>query len=91
MTATMNLVALGGIAMAALVAGLFFLRFWRETRDRLFLFFGLAFFVEALNRVALALSARPSEGDLIFYVVRLCSFLLIIVGFLDKNRVRSNR
>jgi len=91
MGAAMNLFSLGAIAMAALVAGLFFLRFWRATRDRLFLFFALAFFVEAVSRVGLALSERPSEGDLIFYVIRLLSFLLILVGIVHKNWVRGSR
>jgi uncharacterized membrane protein HdeD (DUF308 family) len=91
MSATMNIFALGAIGFAGLVAGLFFLRFWRETRDRLFLFFGLAFFVEAISRVGLALSAQPSEGDLVFYVLRLMSFVLIVVAIADKNWARTGR
>ncbi len=37
---------LGVIATSSLTAGVFFLKFWRKTRDSLFLAFGLAFFVE---------------------------------------------
>jgi hypothetical protein len=37
----MNAALLGAIAMASLVAALFFLRFWRDTKDRLFLFFSI--------------------------------------------------
>ena len=35
----------GMIAMGYLVAGMFFLRFWRDTRDRLFGMYGAAFFI----------------------------------------------
>lgn len=86
MTGPATLVALGAIAMECLVAGLLFLRFWRDTHDRLFLLFGLAFSVEAVNRVGLALSPRPNEGDLFFYIVRLLAFGLILMAILDKNR-----
>ena len=82
----MNLFLLGAVAMGFLVAGLFFLRFWRETRDRLFLAFAASFFIEAVNRAALALSSKPNEGAPFFYLVRLIAYLLILVAIADKNR-----
>jgi hypothetical protein len=82
----MNAVILGAIAMASLVAAMFFLRFWKNTRDRFFLFFAISFFVEALNRVALGLTAVSNEQEPFFYLVRLCAFVLIIVAIVDKNR-----
>jgi uncharacterized membrane protein HdeD (DUF308 family) len=81
----MNLVLLGAIAMASLVAGLFFLRFWKDTRDRFFLFFSVAFFIEGLNRFALAMTSDPNEGRPFFYFVRFLSFLLILIAIVDKN------
>lgn len=81
-----NRLLLGAIAMAFLISGLFFLRFWREGRDRFFLLFALALFVEGVNRFALGLSARPSEGVAGIYLIRLLSFLLILVAIIDKNR-----
>jgi uncharacterized membrane protein HdeD (DUF308 family) len=81
----MNLVLLGAIAMASLVAGLFFLRFWKDTSDRFFLFFSVSFFVEGLNRFALAMTSDPNEGRPFFYFVRFLSFLLILVAIVDKN------
>ncbi|HEY9839214.1 MAG: DUF5985 family protein [Candidatus Sericytochromatia bacterium] len=81
----LNLFMLGAIAMALVVAGLYFLKFWRQTRDSLFLVFALSFWVEAVNRSFLAMSANPREGDPFFYLVRLLSFLLILVGILGKN------
>jgi 4-hydroxybenzoate polyprenyltransferase len=81
----MNAALLGAIAMASLVAALFFLRFWRDTKDRLFLFFAISFLVEGLNRFALAMVSDPNEDQPFFYVVRFLSFLLIVAAILDKN------
>ena len=52
---------LGVIATASVAAALFFLRFWRASRDPLFLAFALAFFIEGLNRASILLIDRPSE------------------------------
>jgi hypothetical protein len=75
----------GAMAMAFGVAALFFLRFWRDTRDRLFGLFAMALFVLAINRVALALSAVEAGRDH-YYWVRLCAFVLILAAIIDKNR-----
>jgi hypothetical protein len=52
----MNAMLAGAIAMASIVISLFFFRFWRSTRDRLFLFFAISFLLEALNRILLGLT-----------------------------------
>ena len=82
----MDLMLLGAIAMASLVAGMFFLRFWRDTGDRLFLYFAISFLVEGVNRAALGLSGNPNEGRPFFYFVRFLSFLLILIAIAQKNR-----
>ncbi len=79
---------LGVIVTCTLVASAFFLRFWRRTRDPLFLAFGVAFLIEAMNRCAVLLVERPFEGSSGIYVVRLVSYLLILIGILNKNRKR---
>ncbi|MGH7854083.1 MAG: DUF5985 family protein [Candidatus Binatia bacterium] len=76
---------LGAIGMASLVAGLFFLRFWRDTGDRLFLYFAISFLVEGANRAALGMSGDPNEGRPFFYFVRFLSFLLILIAIVQKN------
>lgn len=76
---------LGVIASTSLVAGLFFIRFWRETRDSLFLAFGCAFLIECANRTAVLFLSDPSEGSPWVYIVRLIAFLLILAGILKKN------
>jgi ABC-type Fe3+-siderophore transport system permease subunit len=54
---------LGATALASLVAALFFLRFWRDTRDRLFCFFAIAFGIDALHRVVLRADHRRHRGQ----------------------------
>ncbi len=66
------------------VAGLFFLRFWRQSRDRLFGFFASAFFLLALQRILIA----TSEPTTAVYAVRLLAFVLILWAIIDKNRGR---
>jgi uncharacterized membrane protein HdeD (DUF308 family) len=76
---------LGVIATSSLIAGVFFLKFWKKTRDSLFLAFGLAFVVEGLNRCAVLLLNKPNEGSPYIYLVRLLAFLLILAAILRKN------
>lgn len=80
---------LGAIVLACAVIGLFFLRFWRQTRDRFFLFFAIAFWVFGISRVLLATSGALNEGPLAVYVVRLLAFMLILIAIIDKNFPRS--
>ena len=75
-------------ATAAAAAGLFFFRFWRESGDRLFAFFGAAFWVLALSWILLALIAPADETLPYVYAIRLLAFLLMIGGMVDKNRSR---
>jgi Family of unknown function (DUF5985) len=76
----------GAIVMGYSVVGLFFLRFWRETRDRLFLIFAGAFWILGVQRLALVLSRDMVEDDTGLYLVRLFAFLLILGAIVDKNR-----
>jgi hypothetical protein len=75
----------GMIAMGFLIAGLFFFRFWRRTGDRLFIAFGLAFCLLALNHVVLVVGAIPREEQSWVYLLRLAAFALIIVAIVAKN------
>jgi uncharacterized protein DUF5985 len=76
----------GAIAMGSAVAGLFFLRFWRATHDRLFVYFAAAFWALAVERVMfVALSVHEDTQHWVF-LVRLAAFLLIIAAIIDKNR-----
>lgn len=76
----------GVSAAGAWASGLFFLRFWRESRDRLFAFFGAAFWLLALSWSLLGLFSPTEETRPYIYAIRLVAFLLIIGGIVDKNR-----
>lgn len=78
----------GGTAMGCLIAALYFYRFWRETRDRLFVLFAVAFAMLGVNRVALGLAHPTVESTPYLYVVRLVAFVLIAYAIVDKNRQR---
>lgn len=77
---------LGVIVTSSLVAGAFFLKFWRKTRDLLFLGFAAAFVIEGINRLAFLSLDEPNEGTPIVYSVRLFSYLLILAAIIHKNR-----
>ncbi|WP_373044467.1 DUF5985 family protein [Vulgatibacter sp.] len=79
----------GAIIMASFAAGLFFLRFWRESHDRLFAAFALAFWILCLNWLLLAFVGPEYEARTYLYVLRLAAFLLIIAAIVDKNRKRG--
>ncbi|HEY0015094.1 MAG TPA: DUF5985 family protein [Longimicrobium sp.] len=76
----------GLLVMGYAVAGLFFLRFWRETRDRLFGIFAGAFWLLAVQRLLLALFQDPDNEQVWLYGIRLLAFVLILVAIIDKNR-----
>lgn len=82
----------GGIFVAALIIALFFLRFWRETMDRFFGFFAVAFFLLACERLPLVLLPNPKESQPYIYLFRLTAFLVILFAIYDKNKgSRPNR
>jgi hypothetical protein len=85
----MNYVLLGGIAVACLTAGLFFLRFWGSTRDRFFLYFAASFLMEGVNRLVFGFLADLHEDSPIHYLVRALSYALILIAILDKNMPRN--
>jgi hypothetical protein len=81
----------GAIVMGYLVAALHFFKFWKRSDDRLFLLFGTAFCLLALQRAALSLLAAHPEMHLYLYVARLLGFLIIIYAIIDKNRAAGAR
>ena len=78
----------GMLTAGYLVAGLFFAKFWRRTRDGLFLAFALAFALMAANQAAPVIFGIPDEAVGGVYLLRLAAFLLIIGAILKKNMAR---
>jgi len=80
----------GAIAALSLVAALFFLRFWRSSRDKFFLWFAISFGIEGMNRLAMGLTRQANEDTPVHYVVRLVSYLLILYAIVEKNYFRRH-
>lgn len=82
---------LGMLTMASAAIALFFLRYWRNTRDRLFAFFALAFALMAANWFNhLGITAQQEAQEYRVYLIRFIAFSIILIGIIDKNR-RGNR
>ena len=86
MTHDVTIFLQGISSMGAYASGLFFLRFWRESRDSLFAFLGAAFFLLGLSWTLLALFAPAEDARPYIYGLRLVAFTLIILGTVIKNR-----
>jgi hypothetical protein len=76
-------------ATAAWACGLFFFRFWRDSRDRLFAYFGTAFWLLSLSWMLLAFIGAVPESQPYIYGVRSIAFVLLIVAMIQKNRERQ--
>jgi hypothetical protein len=76
----------GAVAMGCLIVGVFFLRFWQQSRDRLFLRFALAFWTLAISYTLLGLVTFATEWRVYVFVVRLLAFCMILYGVFEKNR-----
>jgi len=80
----------GAVTLGFFVAAGFFLRFWRRTRDRLFLAFSAAFMLLAVNQALAAFLGAGDELTPYTYLLRVFGFMLILYAIIDKN-VTSRR
>jgi hypothetical protein len=80
----------GMLAAGYLVVAGFFLRFWRQTRDRLFLHFCVAFVLLAVQRAILVPEFAMFEDKTWAYGLRLLAFLVILYGIVEKNRAQAS-
>ena len=81
----------GAVTLGFFVAAGFFLRFWRRTRDRLFLAFAAAFVLLAVNQALAAFLGAGDELTPYTYLLRVLGFMLILCAIIDKNVTRSRR
>jgi hypothetical protein len=87
---SINRFLLGALVMACAAAGLFFLRFWRKTHDRLFAIFAVAFWLMGLNWLLLSFTKSDYEFRPALYLIRLLAFVLILYAILEKNRAKRS-
>jgi len=85
MILTAETFATGMLTLAFLAAGVFFLRFWRDSRDVFFLAFAISFFIKGGNALAVAFMSKPNEASPLSYIIGLCSSLLIVGAIVHKN------
>lgn len=88
----MNLMPLisGAAIMGYAVAALFFLKFWRRTRDSLFLAFAAAFLLMATTPLLTTVMKIPREEQSPFYLLRLLAFLILIAAVIAKSAARPS-
>ncbi|MBK5307486.1 MAG: hypothetical protein JJD92_12425 [Frankiaceae bacterium] len=75
----------GATMLAAFAIAVLFLRFWRDTGDRLFAVFAAAFTFFGSSRIALHVLDADSEARTWVYALRAATFLAIIAAVIDKN------
>jgi|SwirhisoilCB2_FD_contig_61_7427401_length_1096_multi_1_in_0_out_0_3 hypothetical protein len=78
---------LGALVMSEVVLALFFLHYWRVTRDRFFLLFTSSFVLGSASRLVLAVHLGNDEFEPLIYLLRLLSYVIIVVAIVDKNRI----
>lgn len=79
----------GAVVAGFALAGLFFLKFWKRTRDELFLAFTAAFWLLGITQALLTFSRVPVEERSWLYLLRLAAFLLILAAIWRKNAKRA--
>jgi hypothetical protein len=79
----------GAIMLASFAISLFFLKYWRQTRDRLFGVFSAAFVIYGVSRILLSFIDRNSEARAWVFLLRVLMFAAIIGAIVDKNISRS--
>jgi hypothetical protein len=76
----------GAIVMGFAVAALLFLKFWRRTREGLFLAFSGSFLLLGITQALLSLGGFVDEQRSWLYLLRLAAFLLILFALFLQNR-----
>lgn len=85
-------VLLGAVVMGDMIAGLFFVRFWKMSGDRFFLFFAASFAADAVSRVVVDEHVPPFGYEPLGYMIRILSYLFIVAAILYKNTsVKTSR
>ena len=76
----------GAVVMGFATACLLFLKYYRRTRQKLFITFAASFFLLDVNYAWLAITHIPVEERSPLFLVRLLAFALIIVAIFQSNK-----
>ena len=78
----------GALTLGFVIIGVWFLRFWKRTRDHLFLSFAIAFFLFAANQLLSLLLTW--DGEIRYeYFLRVRGYIVILAGIARKNTERG--
>ncbi len=83
----------GALVLACFLAGLVFLRFWKSSRDPLFVWFALSFWLQGGQWLASALAGEHGEqGEQApwQYLLRLLAYGLIGFAIVQRNLRRRS-
>lgn len=81
----------GAVTAAFVLVGVCFLKCWKRTRDRLFVFFAISFGLFAANQFALAVANTPEERTGYIYILRILGYCTILFAIVDKNTFSSRK
>ena len=81
-------VLVGVIVATALAISLFFMKFWRATRDALFLAFAFVFAIEGTTRLVGLFVTMPTDRVPVINLLRMVGYLVLIAAIYMKNRRR---
>lgn len=76
---------LGFITASSLASAIFFLRFWRSSKDTLFLAFVLFFVVQMFRETYTLSLNHPNVGEFWLFVLRFLAVLAILAAIVRKN------
>jgi hypothetical protein len=79
----------GAIVMACVTIGLVFLRFWKSSGDRFFIYFALSFWIQGAQWLHSGTLGASSEYSPLYYLARLAAYALIVFAILNKNFGRN--
>jgi hypothetical protein len=75
----------GMVTGGNLVAALFFFRFWRRTKEPLFVMFSISFVLFAGGQFGSLWLDGPHDDNTWIFLLRLAGFVLLLVGIVRKN------
>lgn len=67
-------------------AGIFFLKFWKKTKERFFLAFALACWALSIERIAMLIESKNNETSAWVYLFRLVAFFLVFLAVYHANQ-----
>ena len=76
---------MGGLVVACAMVGLFFLRYWKATRDSFFLFLACAFWLQGVQWLYSAFTDPVNEHRPLAYLLRLAAYILIVMAIVRTN------